>query len=94
MFVDQSTVTVNNVRYTADYFIIATGAKTVHLPFDGNEYMITSDDFLELKSLPQRIAFIGGGFISLEFAHFAARLGAGKGDIHILEVNEPGAGPL
>lgn len=88
VFIDQSTVTVNDTRYTADYFIIATGASAMHLPFDGNEYMITSDDFLELQSLPQHIAFIGGGFISLEFSHFAARLGDGKGDIHILEVND------
>lgn len=94
VFVDQSTVTVNTTRYTADYFIIATGAEAVHLPFDGNKCMITSDEFLELQSLPQRIAFIGGGFISLEFAHFSARLGSGKGDIHILEVNNRVLGPF
>jgi glutathione reductase (NADPH) len=93
-FVDQSIIAVNNVRYTADYFVIATGAKTVQLAFNGNEHMITSDDFLELERLPQRIAFIGGGFISLEFAHFSARLGGDKGDIHILEVNDRVLGPF
>ncbi|MEZ4551590.1 MAG: hypothetical protein R2874_14240 [Desulfobacterales bacterium] len=43
--------------------------------------MITSSQFLELDDLPESIAFIGGGFISFEFAHFAARIGdvpAGK----------------
>jgi glutathione reductase (NADPH) len=88
LFVDESTVTVNNVHFTADYYVIAVGAKPMSLPFRGNEYMMTSDDFLELKNLPERIAFIGGGFISFEFAHFAARLGGSKGDIHILEAAE------
>jgi len=36
----------------------------------------TSDDFLNLKELPPRIAFIGGGFISMEFSHIAAIAGA------------------
>lgn len=87
-FVDASTVIVNGRNYAARYYIIATGAAPVNLPIDGNEYMITSDDFLELKALPKRIAFIGGGFISFEFAHFAARLGSSKGEIHILEAGD------
>jgi glutathione reductase (NADPH) len=31
---------------------------------------------LELDDLPKRIVFIGGGYISFEFAHIAARSGA------------------
>jgi glutathione reductase (NADPH) len=88
LFVDESTVAVNNKHLAADYYVVAVGAKPTNLPFEGSEYMITSDDFLELKNLPERIAFIGGGFISFEFAHFAARLGGSKGDIHILEAAE------
>lgn len=45
------------------------------LPIEGIEHAITSDQFLELPSLPDRFVFIGGGFISFEFAHFVARLG-------------------
>jgi glutathione reductase (NADPH) len=33
---------------------------------------------LELDDLPKRIVFIGGGYISFEFAHIAARAGAKK----------------
>ena len=38
--------------------------------------MITSTEFLDLVTLPQRIAFIGGGYIAFEFAHVARRAGA------------------
>ncbi len=87
-FVDQGTVKVNTSHYSASSFIIATGAKPRILPFEGNEFAITSDDFLALEVLPKRIAFIGGGFISFEFAHFAARLGSRRGEIHIIEASD------
>lgn len=61
--------------------LIATGAEPVKMGFDGEEYMITSDEFLELDQLPKHIVFVGGGFISFEFAHIAARAGS---DVHIL----------
>ncbi|WP_386630449.1 FAD-dependent oxidoreductase [Sulfitobacter geojensis] len=38
--------------------------------------MIDSTDFLSLEALPKRILFVGGGFVSFEFAHIAARAGA------------------
>jgi len=37
--------------------------------------MTTSAEFLYLEELPQRLVFIGGGYISFEFAHLAARYG-------------------
>ena len=44
----------------------------------GEEYVITSNEFLEYtgEHLPEKIVFVGGGYISLEFAHVAARAGA------------------
>jgi glutathione reductase (NADPH) len=39
-------------------------------------HFTTSDQFLELEQLPQRIIFVGGGYISFEFAHVSARAGA------------------
>ena len=86
-FIDEFTLQVGDETIKGKYFIIATGAKPNDLPFDGNNHVATSDDFLDLEELPARIAFVGGGFISFEFAHFAARLGSKKGDVHILEVN-------
>ncbi len=56
--------------------LIATGARPVPLGIPGQEHVITSDDFLELKSLPARIALVGGGYIAAAFSHLAARAGA------------------
>ena len=44
----------------------------------GEEYVITSDQFLEYtgERLPDKIVFVGGGYVSFEFAHVAARAGA------------------
>jgi len=62
------------------YILIATGASPVNLGVPGLENVITSDQFLDLESyrLPDNIAFIGGGYISFEFAHIAARSGVKK----------------
>jgi glutathione reductase (NADPH) len=35
--------------------------------------MIKNDRFLELSELPSKIVFVGGGYISFEFAHIAVR---------------------
>jgi glutathione reductase (NADPH) len=60
------------------YILIATGAKPAKLNIPGEEHVTISDQFLELDYLPDRIVFIGGGYISFEFAHIAARAGAKK----------------
>jgi glutathione reductase (NADPH) len=64
----------------AKYILIATGARPVDLGIPGLDNVITSDQFLDLESyrLPDNIAFIGGGYISFEFAHIAARAGVKK----------------
>lgn len=56
--------------------LIATGAKPRLLEFPGAKKLIDSTDFLNLAELPRRIVFVGGGYISFEFAHIAARAGA------------------
>jgi glutathione reductase (NADPH) len=50
--------------------------------------MITSDVWLEQESLPNRIVFVGGGFIGFEFAHFAVRLGSEACQAVILEAGD------
>jgi len=67
---------IDGVAYDADRFLIATGARPRALDFPGHEHLIDSTDFLNLESLPSRIFFLGGGFISFEFAHIAARAGS------------------
>ena len=59
----------------ADKILIATGSKPRPLPIPGAEHLITSEDILEMAELPERLVFIGGGVIALEFAHVFARAG-------------------
>jgi glutathione reductase (NADPH) len=93
-FSSTETVTVNGIDIRPRYTVIATGATPMPLPFTGSEHLATSGDFLELKTLPRRLALVGGGFISFEFAHFAARLGMEPGSIHIIETADRPLGPF
>ncbi|MCH5246352.1 MAG: dihydrolipoyl dehydrogenase [Muribaculaceae bacterium] len=63
------TIEVGDQRFTAPKVIIATGSKPAVLPHLSNT--MTSDDFLRLTQLPQRMVIIGGGVIGLEFAYIA-----------------------
>ena len=67
---------IGGAAYDADRFLVATGARPRPLEFPGHEHLIDSTDFLDLEELPSRILFVGGGFISFEFAHIAARAGS------------------
>jgi len=93
-FLDAGRIDVGGQSYEADYFVIATGSAPMQLPIDGAEYMLDSTAFLALEHLPRRILFIGGGFISFEFAHFAARIGPEDRSITILEVADRVLGPF
>jgi glutathione reductase (NADPH) len=93
-FKDERTLIVDGKSLSAAFFIVATGARPMPLPIDGQGNMITSDDFMELRQLPARIVFIGGGFISFEFAHFAARLGPSGVHCTILEAGPHPLGPF
>ncbi|MBZ5733572.1 NAD(P)/FAD-dependent oxidoreductase [Nocardioides sp. TRM66260-LWL] len=75
-FTAERQIDVDGTRYDADRFLIATGARPRPLDFPGHEHLIDSTGFLDLDDLPSRILFVGGGFISFEFAHIAARAGA------------------
>jgi glutathione reductase (NADPH) len=75
-FTGERTIEVGGVPLAADRFVVATGAVPRRLGVPGEDLLATSDDFLGLDRLPDRIVFVGGGVISFEFAHIAARLGA------------------
>lgn len=62
--------------YVADNYILATGARPRVLDIPGSEYLLTSNDFLELEELPKRLVFLGSGYVSLELAQIAHAAGA------------------
>jgi len=75
-FVGRDAVDVNGTVLNGEHILIATGARPVTLGIPGEKDVATSDRFLELETLPARIALIGGGYIAAEFSHIAARAGA------------------
>ena len=93
-FTDRHSISVDHQQLSARFIVLATGAVPMRLPIDGAQLMVTSADFLELDRLPRRIIFIGGGFISFEFAHFAVRLGPTDTCCTILEAGPRPLGPF
>jgi len=85
-FVGENRIEVEGQTLSGRYIFIGTGAKPQPIGISGEEHILTSEDFLELEHLPETIIFIGGGYISFEFAHAAARAGA---QATILQRNVP-----
>lgn len=69
-------------EYRASMNIIATGSAPAKLDIPGANLALTSDEFLQLDSVPQRVVVIGGGVIGLEFASALAALGR---DVTVIE---------
>ena len=76
-FIGEKTVIVDDTHtLSGQHMLIATGAQPMKLNIPGEDNICKSDQFLELNELPSKIVFVGGGYISFEFAHIAARAGA------------------
>ena len=75
-FVDANAIEVNGTRIEAENFVVATGSITRPLSIPGVEHLITSDNVLSERELPDEVVFIGGGVIAMEFSHVYARAGA------------------
>ena len=75
-FVGANAVQVGEELLETRFVVIAAGQKPADLKIPGQEFLTTSEQFLELDELPRRILFIGGGYIAFEFAHVAARVGS------------------
>ncbi len=83
-FQSKETLLVGEDLLHVKNIVLATGASPNKQDIPGNDFILTSDDFLSLKHLPDSITFIGGGYISFEFASIA--LAAGK-EVHIIHHN-------
>lgn len=64
--------------YTAKKIIISTGSKSFLPPVPGidSEGVLDSEKILGIKSLPEEIIIIGGGYIGIEFAGIFSALGS------------------
>ncbi len=81
-FVGPTSVRVGDDELEAAHVVIASGAMPATLGIPGEEHLITSTEFLELDELPERVVFVGGGYISMEFANVAVRAGANVTVLH------------
>ena len=75
-FETDNRLAIDGRGYQSRHFLVAAGAHPRPMDFPGAEHLIDSTDFLDLQQLPRRVLFVGGGFVSFEFAHIAARAGA------------------
>lgn len=78
IFTDARTVAVEGpdmTELTAPRIIVATGSAPASLPIPGAGLAMSSDRLLELDTLPESIAVIGGGVIGMEFASALNLLG-------------------
>ncbi|SOE92024.1 NADPH-glutathione reductase [Burkholderia sp. D7] len=73
---DAHTVDVSGQRVSARHIAIATGARPMLPAIPGIEHAISSNEALDLASLPRTIAVVGGGYIAVEFAGIFNGLGA------------------
>ena len=81
-FINENCLEVNGEYLEAKKILLANGAKPVPLNIEGEGYLTYSDEFLSLNELPDNIIFVGGGYISFEFAHIAARTGSSVTILH------------
>lgn len=75
-FVDDHTVAVDGVHYTAQHIVIASGGRPSVPDVPGAGLGITSDGFFELQECPRKVAVVGAGYIAVELAGMLRSFGA------------------
>ena len=81
-FTSKDAVEIGGTGLKAKYFMLGAGAKPMKLGIPGEEYVKISDDFLEMDELAEKVVFLGGGYISFEFAGIAKKAGS---DVTIIQ---------
>lgn len=87
--INDSSVEVGNEVYTAPKILISTGTKPWIPPIEGihDVNYLTHETIFNIKKIPKSIAFVGGGFISMEFANVFNSLGS---KVYVIDVkNRP-----
>ena len=77
-FVDAHTVQIGDDQITGANFIISTGSGPRLLPTEGDQPVpfLNNENFWDIRELPEKIAFLGGGVISAELGQSLARFGS------------------
>ena len=77
-FVSPYTLKVEEEMIKSKMILRCIGSKTIIPPIENLESVgfITSDTILNLKSLPESVAIVGGGYIAAEYGHFLASMGS------------------
>lgn len=75
-FTGPNSIAVAEKEISARHIVVAAGAVPRTMNIRGEELLTTSDRFMNLARMPERVIFVGGGFISMEFAGVAAACGA------------------
>ena len=77
-FVGANTIEVNGRQLTAPKIFINVGGEAARPPIEGIDSVPTLDNrsILELDTLPEHLAVIGGSYIGLEFAQMYRRFGS------------------
>ena len=75
--IDARTIKAENIEYNCEKVICATGSSprlVKGLEFD-HEFLLSSDDILNMDKLPQSILIIGSGAIGIEWARIMSNFG-------------------
>lgn len=75
VLVDEHTVEVGGKRITGENILIAVGGWPAYPDIPGIEHVVSSNEALELKELPEKMVIVGGGYIAVEFAGIFSGLG-------------------
>lgn len=77
-FIDENTVTVSGQTYSAQRFLIATGASPLLPRITGLKEVdyLTSTTLLELRKVPKRLTIIGSGYIGRKLGQLFHNLGS------------------
>ena len=80
----ETTITCNGQTYEAAKILLCGGSKTVRIPIPGidSKYVLTSDEILDLETIPEKLVVIGGGVIGCEMGTVFASYGS---DVTIIE---------
>lgn len=81
-FIDEHTVSVDGKHFVGTKILIATGSRPVISEIEGLDQipyltsdLLTADESMELKELPDSLIILGGGYIALELGQMFARFG-------------------